>query len=212
MSREIAKDLADKLVEIRKDNLKWYDTKTKLHERNPDGYTKPKQAVVGGVVRSYKFSYEEGKEIAQGSMKIMFSTDASCECDVTVVILNDSEAHAGVTGERIVHNTRKLSDFNESIIEAYFSAYCDDISKWIVVYEKFDSYFHDESQNAIPRICEEADRSSLTDFWRENLRSLVRVLAASSKKNVMHGGLSSASSYAISAGTIKLINVARREK
>jgi hypothetical protein len=43
MSREIAKDLADKLVEIRKDNLKWYDTKTKLHERNPDGYTKPKQ-------------------------------------------------------------------------------------------------------------------------------------------------------------------------
>lgn len=28
----------------------------------------------------------------------------------------------------------------------------------------------------------------------------------------MHGGLSSASSYAISAGTIKLINVARREK
>jgi hypothetical protein len=28
------------------------------------------QVVVGGVVRSYKFSYEEGKEIAQGSMKI----------------------------------------------------------------------------------------------------------------------------------------------
>jgi hypothetical protein len=132
------------------------------------------QTVVGGVVGFYKFSYEEGKEIAQGSIKIMFSIDASCQCDVTVVILNIFGARAGVTGERIVHNIRKLYDFNESVIEAYFSAYCDDINQWIVVYEKFDSYFDGESQNAISRICEEADRLSLTDFCREKLRCIQR--------------------------------------
>lgn len=68
------------------------------------------QAVVGGVVKSYQFTCEENQEIAQGSMRIMFNKDDFCECGVTVVILKDSEANDGITGETIVHNTRKLSD------------------------------------------------------------------------------------------------------
>jgi hypothetical protein len=71
------------------------------------------QAVVGGVVKSYKFSYKEEKKIAQSSMKIIFSTYAYCQYDVTVVILTISKARAGVTGEKMVHSTRKLYDFNE---------------------------------------------------------------------------------------------------
>lgn len=119
------------------------------------------QVTVGGLVRSYKFRYTEGEPIAQGTMYVQLNS-GNYNFSATMVILGGSEEDA-MTAERIVAETHNISDCSGAVVEAYFSAYCFKINRYIVVYEPFQTTNPPESFLT-------QDSLNLSVFWRDQVR------------------------------------------
>ncbi|XP_037466896.1 uncharacterized protein LOC119338760 [Triticum dicoccoides] len=200
-SKEIEEILVEGLINIRKKNEIWNNNRKILGSSTT-------QELVGGVVKSYRFNYAEGQTVAHGHMYTEFGSGLRKEYAASFLILKDNEANDGLTGERIVEETLKLSGNPESVVEAYFSTYCKKIRKWIVVYERFEGYLL-ENTNMVPAFFASEAKRDLTDFWRNKIRSLLDVLDQARVRHVVHGNLANGDSYVISSGTVKLINIAR---
>jgi hypothetical protein len=121
------------------------------------------QVIVGGLVRSYTFQYAPNKHAIRGTMTVQFDS-AHYDFEATMVILGGSPDDA-IAAQRIVADTQKISDCSDAVVEAYFSAYCNAISRYIVVYEPFE----EERFNPPARFLT-VDKSNLSDFWRDQVR------------------------------------------
>lgn len=121
------------------------------------------QVTVGGLVRSYRFRYTPDEFISRGTMAVQFDS-ATHNFSATMVILGGSENDAMIA-ERIVAETHKISDCSDAVVEAYFSAYCDTIDRYIVVYEPFETAFNPPAESFLTE-----DSLNLSVFWRDQLR------------------------------------------
>ena len=126
------------------------------------------QKVLGGFVRTYEFTYNFRNAYHDGTMYIELDGNLRLAKDITVVILSDRSEPTSVLGNEIVQKTQKLSNSGggELLVQAYFSTYCRDIRKYIIVYERFTdaeleaSFFDDASEG-------------LSENWRKRMRCVV---------------------------------------
>ncbi|XP_037438369.1 uncharacterized protein LOC119306169 [Triticum dicoccoides] len=203
----VAQEFATRVVQARIQQRRRNNADSHFSGTKLGGRTTPKKMIVGGFVRSFKFEYIRGRTIAQGTMRIEDGSGDFDEVDVTAVILKPDEAEDGVVAQRIVEETQKLADYSHAIVEAYFSAYCEQIKRWVVVYEKFDGYFHENTDGF--EFFKDAEKTELTESWMNTIRKFIEVLSFARVRKVFHHGLSKKSSYVVSSGAVKLINVAR---
>ena len=128
------------------------------------------QTTTRGYVRSYRFHYDPTQPIAQGTMTIESNgTPQQHKHDITILFLSDKEACNGETGERMVTETQKLAYCPDSVVEAYFSAYCEAIGPWVMVYERFDRFFSSNDDTLQPFFAD-LEKLELMIFWRATIR------------------------------------------
>ena len=119
------------------------------------------QDVVGGFVKSYCFNYIPNEGIAQGKMWAEFGNRKE-ERHVTVVILGVKDQ---AIGARIIEKTMKICEFSDSVVDVYFTTYCDQINRQIVVYEKFTMF-----KFVKPSFFEDEKKNKLTPLWVKKIR------------------------------------------
>nr|TKW20957.1 hypothetical protein SEVIR_4G193900v2 [Setaria viridis] len=132
------------------------------------------------------------------------------EHDITILFLSDEEACNGETGERMVTETQKLAYCPDSIVEAYLSAYCETIGRWVMVYERLDRFFSG-NDGTLPPFFTNLEKLDLMTFWRATTSSFIAAISLSKSRGVIHGGPFCRTCYVISSGTVKIMNVGRAQ-
>ncbi|XP_037437677.1 uncharacterized protein LOC119305189 isoform X1 [Triticum dicoccoides] len=198
-SYSVAEKFADETVKLQR-----------IHRQRAHSRGNLEEDVFGGYVRSYGFNYVQDSNIAQGMMWIGFSGGRWSPLPVTVVLLGATRED-GKIGQRIVEKTAKLSESSDLVLDAYFSTYCKQLGRYVVVYEQFDGPFFEGNtpQDIAGNFFGDLLRYRLNPFWVEKIRSLMDLLEHGRARSVTHGGLADPGSYVLSGQTVKLINVGR---
>uniref|UniRef100_A0A0E0BBI4 Protein kinase domain-containing protein n=1 Tax=Oryza glumipatula TaxID=40148 RepID=A0A0E0BBI4_9ORYZ len=173
-----------------------------------------KVEILGGYIRSYAFQYEDNASYFQGS--IFFESPADdkgiATVEATFIILDEEheEGEAGrIVGQNVYDSTAGFYGYRDSIANIYLTAYCSKVSRWVIAYERFDSYFDDVIPGC-PPFYENESGSRVSQFWIDTIRQIIESLSCIHGEGVVHGRMYSPKSYVVDSNmTLKLINIGR---
>lgn len=203
---EIYEKLADKLVKLQG------DIDRRRSDPNRRRALPREQAILGGFVKAFKFTYDPSKTNFEGTFWFDRGDGNHHEHEATFVLMGAGQS--AITANscfEIVNDTFKLND--EAVLSIYFTAYCEQLKRWVLACEKFKSYLFDEMQKepaTLPAFFTDGLKLELHEYWRVTVRNLIHVLALSFRQGVPLNNLNHRDGYVIvPSGAIKVFSIGK---